>query len=252
MNLSKLFVPAAIGGALALAFSGSASATTCTDKVWSASGGSQIVSENTVKLKDGNTSVEAENLNLTVPFGTAISFKPILGEGVTCTAGAPRVFVKIGDTYFNSFDSNTDQCGGSDGVVTFTPQAAGKITHAGIVFDNSQQGTVTIKNLTIGQKVIDFTACTPAASPSPSVTPSPTKSASATPSASASPTKSASATPTKSTSTSATPVPVGNEQPALPVTGSSLTNLIMAGAGVLLLGTAALIFARRKRDSFQA
>lgn len=273
MKLAKILTPLALGTALGLAFAGPASATGCPGgKVWSAAGGSQVIDSHTVKLKDGKTSVEAENLDLTVPYGTAVSFKPILGPGVTCVGGAPRAFVKVGDTYYNSFDGNEDQCGGTDGIVSFVIPAAGKITHAGLVFDNSQQGTVVIKNLKVGGKLVDFRACTPVATQSPTATPTATPSATATPTATATATPSGTATPSATVTPSATgtpsttptpgggvattsinPEPVGNNTGALPVTGTSLWGVVAGGVALLAVGMGLLVWAWRRRDaSFEA
>lgn len=143
------------------------------DPVWvPGNDGTTVVDAHRVKLKDGNTSLEAANLGMDIPFGAPVSFKYVLGDGVTCGGGAPRVFVEVGGVYFNSFDGNPDQCGGEDGVVTFTVGAAGTIGHAGVVFDSGQQGTVTVKNLKVNGTLIDFTAVEP--TPEPTATPTPT------------------------------------------------------------------------------
>lgn len=159
--LAALATPVVVLG-LALA-AGPVSATpTPGELVWKAqNGGAKALSPSVVRLQNGNTSLEAEDLGVEVIVGTPVSFKYVLEDGATCGAGAPRVFFKVGANYYNSFDGNPDQCGNDQEIVTFKIPTAGKITHAGVVYDSGQQGTIKVKNLTIAGIVMDFQATVP-------------------------------------------------------------------------------------------
>lgn len=125
--------------------------------VWVANKDSQIVDANTVKLSDGNTSVETSDLDMPVAAGDVVSFSSD-ATAAQCTAGAPRVFVVVDGKNVNSWDSNINagtQCG-KDGVVTFTLPTAGRISAAGVVYDNNVPGTVTVSDLTIDGVAIPF------------------------------------------------------------------------------------------------
>jgi len=158
-NVQTTAFAAAFGlGALTLGYSLPAAADPG-DRIWSpVNDAASIENENTVRLTGGMTSVEAANLGMTVEAGTEVSFTPDLGAGVTCGGGAPRVFVQVAETVYNSFDGNPNQCGGPDGVVRFTIPTSGTITYAGVVFDNGQQGEVKISDLTIGEEKVNFLA----------------------------------------------------------------------------------------------
>lgn len=215
------------------------------DAVWTEmSAGAEIVGPNLIKLTDGNTSVEAANLGWEVPFGSPISFKFVLGPGVTCAGGAPRVFVKIDDTTYNSFDMNPDNCGGTDEKVTFTVPAEGTITHAGVVFDNSQQGWLKVKNLKINGKLVDFTATEPTPEPTATATTSP----SASPSATMNPTPTATATVTPpGDDDGSTGSEGGTGGESLPITGVKAN--VLFGVGVLLvLGGIGMLVVTRRRN----
>jgi hypothetical protein len=131
---------------------------------WEANPGSQIVDANTVRLTGGNTSVEIDNLNKAVQAGDVVSFTVDFGANAFCVAGAPRVFVEVGGTFYDSFAQANPCAGGSapgagnstDGVITFTVPVNGRIGAAGVVWDNGNAGTVTITNLTIGGDPIKF------------------------------------------------------------------------------------------------
>jgi hypothetical protein len=131
---------------------------------WVANTGSQIVDANTVTLTGGNTSVEIDNLNKAVQAGDVVSFSVNFGANAFCVAGAPRVFVEVGGTYYNSFDQANPCAGGSapsdtnntNGTITFTVPENGRIGAAGVVWDNGNTGTVTISNLTIDGDPIKF------------------------------------------------------------------------------------------------
>jgi hypothetical protein len=131
---------------------------------WEPNAGSQIVNATTVKLTGGNTSVEIDNLNKAVQAGDVVSFRVDFGTNAFCVAGAPRVFVEVSGTFYNSFDQATPCAGGSapgatnstDGLITFTVPVNGRIGQAGIVFDNGNTGDVTISDLTIDGDPIRF------------------------------------------------------------------------------------------------
>ena len=129
--------------------------------------GAVIVDENTVALTiadGGATSIETDNLNVPVQAGDVISFDIELKNGATCTAGAPRMFVEVGGTYYNSYDDQTGCAGDSapsgtntnDGTVTFTVGQNGRIGQAGLVYDNGIAGTVEFSNVTIDGNPVTF------------------------------------------------------------------------------------------------
>lgn len=283
----KKFLSVALGAIVALfavfAFAGTSSAEVVPGPVWTTKAGSEILSTYKVALNGGNTSVEAADLNLTLDEETTVTFVYSLGGGAKCVGGAPRVFLKVGQVYTNSWDQNIGdgkQCGtpiDSDpvtGKVTFTVPA-GQVSHAGVVYDNGEQGTVFVSDLTIGEVKVKFneviTASPSPTQPSTSPTVQPTTSPTSQPTTSptvqptSEPTDSPSATPTQSessepstepTSTStATPtksslvvIPAGNDQGAdLPVTGAKIGYIV--GAGLLILGAGGALFVlgRRRR-----
>jgi hypothetical protein len=131
---------------------------------WEANAGSSIVSESSATLTGGNTSVEIENLNKFVQAGTTISFTVQFGANAFCVAGAPRVFVEVNGTVYNSFDQATpcanDTAPGAanntNGTIDFTVPVNGRIGAAGLVWDNGNAGTVTISNLKIGAEPVKF------------------------------------------------------------------------------------------------
>jgi hypothetical protein len=131
---------------------------------WVANTGSEIVDATTVALTGGNTSVEIENLNKVVQAGDVVSFDVDFGADAFCVAGAPRVFVEVQGTFYNSFDQATPCAGGSapaadnatDGTITFEVPVNGRIGAAGVVFDNSNTGTVTISNLKVDGDALTF------------------------------------------------------------------------------------------------
>lgn len=133
---------------------------------------STIENGNTVRLKWGTsnlgTSVETNNLGLTVAAGAQVSFKYQLLNGATCTTGAPRMFVYIGNASSTPGNrpaaaptAQSNHCDGagdaaSSGVVTFTIPSAGKIGYAGITYDNGVAGEVLITDVTIGDTLVWF------------------------------------------------------------------------------------------------
>jgi hypothetical protein len=126
--------------------------------VWVANTDSQIVDGHTVKLSGGSTSVETSDLDMPVDAKDVVSFKASYDGTAVCASGAPRVFVMVDGKNVNSWDSNIDagtQCG-KDGVITFTLPAAGRISAAGVVYDNDKPGTVTVRDLTVDGVAIPF------------------------------------------------------------------------------------------------
>lgn len=248
------------------------------DSVWVAKHDSAIVNESTVILNGGNTSVEAANLGVEVEANAVVTFYYGLDAGATCTAGAPRVFMQVGEVYHNSWDQNIGagtQCG-TDGKVTFTLPEAGTVKHAGVVYDNSQPGTVLVSKLSIGEVEVNFKEKEPTPTPTPTESnePSPTATPTVLPTTSPrvdpTPTAEPSATETTSPSSSPTVVPTTTSaapepsetmtsQPVLipadmstdsgnlPRTGSSfIPGLALFGA-VLMGGGALLFYISRKR-----
>lgn len=273
------------GVALAALLTGTAQAAPG-DRIWVAKSGAVIVDHNTVLLNKVNTSVEAADLGITLDAPAEASFTYALGGTALCGGGSPRVFFKVGGTYVNSFDSNPDQCGGEDGKVTFT-LPAGVITEAGVVYDFGPAGTVTVHDLAIAGKVLDFRAVVP---PLPTPTPTATNSPTAAPTGTPTPTPTATGTPTPDQPTSGptnaptsaapttqappttgaptvlptTGAPVDPEPPAgglvpagneLPVTGDSgVPSVALWGLGIVLAGAALGLLAsvRLRRNRFQA
>jgi len=257
--------------------------------VWVTKAGSKILGKYKVELTGGNTSVEAANLNMTLETeagATEVSFVYVLGDVNTqCVAGAPRVFLKVGETYYNSWDlllPEDKQCGepvegDSDArLVTFTVPD-GEITNAGVVYDNGKTGTVVVSNLMIGQELVDFTKVilSPTPSSSPSATPSESQSPSPSPTSvpSETPTSEPSSPPATSepsdepssppaTVPPTTPagqviVPVGNNDDdqdggGLPVTGAKIGYIAGLGAVIVGSGLGLMLLGRRRRDARQA
>lgn len=104
------------------------------------------------------TSYETTNLDVKVPDDATVSFHYTLADGAVCTAGAPRMFVKVDDTYINSWDQllPTDAQCGTDGVVSFVVPQGGHISHAGLVYDNGVPGTVTFSDVTVDGQALSF------------------------------------------------------------------------------------------------
>jgi hypothetical protein len=132
---------------------------------WAAGQGSTIVDANTVRLvlAAGNaagTSVEIQNLDLPVQATKTVAFTYKLENGAQYTTGAPRVFVEINGTYYNTFDAAPADPGTANADGTFTKTwtipVNGRVGNAGIVYDNNIPGTVTVKNLTISGQLISF------------------------------------------------------------------------------------------------
>lgn len=264
--------------AIVVAFAGRDAKAAPGDSIWVAKHDSTIVNENSVLLNGGNTSVEAANLGVEVEANTVVTFFYGLDAGAKCTAGAPRVFMKVGEVYHNSWDQNIGagtQCG-TDGKVTFTLPDAGTVTEAGVVYDNGQLGTVLVSNLSIGEVKVNFKDSTPSptptttSEPTPTSTPTveptvgptstPTSQPTTTPTATSEPSSTPSSAPStvgpEPTSTtevpSADPIPVGNntdDTGGLALTGSSfIPGMVLFGT--VLIGGGGLLFylSRRRRE----
>jgi hypothetical protein len=121
--------------------------------VWTANPSSRLEGY-TVVLEGGNTSVETKNLGVTVEAGDIISFEYTLLDGATCGAGGPRMFVKVGDTYENTFDATTN-CG-TDGKIVYALTNGGTITEAGLVHDNGSGGTVYVTDVLVDGMPVYF------------------------------------------------------------------------------------------------
>jgi hypothetical protein len=90
--------------------------------------------------------------DIPVTAGQAVSFAFTLGAGTApCGGGVPRVFVVIGDAYYNTIDGDP-QCehSGADGTVTYALPVTGTVTRVGCVYDRGDTGSVTYSNATVG------------------------------------------------------------------------------------------------------
>lgn len=128
------------------------------DNMWQASAGSDINANGTVTMKGGNTSVETTKAfaGFQAVGGEVLKLSYDLGEGVTCIGGAPRVFATVGGTTVNSWDQHIAEGveAACKGELTLPP---GEVTALGVVWDNGQEGTITVTGLReLGGKVFDF------------------------------------------------------------------------------------------------
>lgn len=157
-HVKRILIGAAAAALGALAFAVPANAAPG-DNFWVANDGSTIVGNTTVKLTGNNTSVETTKSfpELTVAKGDTISFKYTLDDGAKCIGGGPRLFVVVDGANVNTWDQNIP-----DGVnAACNGEAvlpAGKVTAAGVVYDNSVGGTVTVTDVKIGDTAINFKA----------------------------------------------------------------------------------------------
>ena len=132
---------------------------------WQAKDGATILSPTSVRLSNFGTpagaSVEILDLNLPVQATKTVKFTYRLEGGATYSAGSPRVYLQIGETFYNTFDAAPADAGVPNGDGTFTKSwtipANGTVHAAGIVVDNGV-GTVTVSNLTIDGYVVKFSA----------------------------------------------------------------------------------------------
>jgi hypothetical protein len=125
--------------------------------------GATILSPTSVRLSNVGTpagaSVEILDLNLPAQATKTVKFTYRLEGGAVYAAGSPRVYLQIGETFYNTFDNAPEDAGVNNGDGTFTKSwtipVNGTIHAAGVVVDNGV-GTVTVSNLTIDGYVIKF------------------------------------------------------------------------------------------------
>lgn len=257
----------AAAGAVALATTGAASATTPTTPVecptWTlrsvvndwgpAADGSTVVDANTVILTKpvgGGTEFAAMNLNMTFDSPVTIEVDYQLSDGADHAAGAVRLF------YYEANSPDTSATGtaptafipATSGTGTLTIAGVDKLGTVGLVYDasNAAGGKVTFENLKVGGKLLAFKDVCVEASTSATATASPTVTATA--SATATPSATKTATPAPATSVSTSPVA------SLPVTGSSSKPALIAGIALVVVAGGTLLFlaARRRRTRFEA
>lgn len=114
---------------------------------------SEITGQHTATLKwpdEGpnlGTSIETLNLGLDVEPGAEVSVSFELVGPAECSLGAPRVFVIVSGTQYNS----DDNCNGS-----LTIPDGGTIGHAGISYDNGVKGKVRVSDLVIDGHEVSF------------------------------------------------------------------------------------------------
>lgn len=131
---------------------------------WNANPGASVSDEGVVTLDstNGPTSYETANLGMPIESGDLITFD---FEG-PCLAGAPRLYINVDGSYYNTFDNNAaGDCGQlsgngteTDGTVEYTYTGpSGTIMDAGLVNDNGTPSVITIDNLLIGGTEVIFT-----------------------------------------------------------------------------------------------
>lgn len=233
--MRKIIIAVVAAAVALLGLAPSASADHAAD--WSANADSTIVSETAVTLAGPNTSVETGDLGINVDTGDVVSFSYELHDGAICGAGAPRVFIEINGTFYNTFDGNPEQC---SNPVTFSVPESGLIAQAGVVFDQSggyvEGSSVTVSNLTIDGQVVHFmNAPEPVDEPTDEPTDDPTEPVDE-------PTNEPTDEPTEPAPVIPTAVPAGSG--TLPDTGPAEL-LGMTAAGLALLGVGGLILRRR-------
>ncbi|HYH73125.1 MAG TPA: hypothetical protein VD764_07895 [Nocardioides sp.] len=130
---------------------------------WDAKDGATIVDANTIRLSNAGTpagaSVEILDLNLPVQATKTLEFTYELSGGAVYSAGSPRIFIQIGDDFFNTFDGDPTDAGEDNGDGTFTKTVIiprnGTVHAAGVVVD-SGVGTVTVTDVVISGYAIKF------------------------------------------------------------------------------------------------
>ncbi|HEX5860321.1 MAG TPA: hypothetical protein VFY58_00670 [Nocardioides sp.] len=130
---------------------------------WVANEGAQIIDAATVKVQNAGTvagsSVEILNLDLPVQATKTVEFTYELADGAVYGGGAPRVFLEIDGTYYNTFDADPSDAGveNSDGsfTKTWTIPVNGRVGNAGVVQD-AGAGSITVRDLVISGQAISF------------------------------------------------------------------------------------------------
>ena len=126
--------------------------------MWKANAGSSLSGT----MSGGNTSIETTDAfeARDVAAGTVLDLDYTLGEGATCIGGAPRVFATVGGTTVNSWDQHI-----ADGVEAAckgeVTLPGGSLTAIGVVWDNGQEGTITVTSLKLGSDSLGFNEKTP-------------------------------------------------------------------------------------------
>lgn len=130
---------------------------------WVAKDGAQIVDASSVKLTNAGTpagsSVEIEDLNLSVQATKKVQFTYALENGAVYGAGSPRVFLEINGDFVNTFDTDPSDAGVDNGDGTFTKTYTitknGHVASAGVVMD-SGAGSITVSTLKVSGKTLLF------------------------------------------------------------------------------------------------
>jgi hypothetical protein len=88
---------------------------------------------------------------------STISFTYDFADGTDpCGGGVPRLFVRIGETYYNTFDDDSD-CSEADGNrITYTIPVTGTVTQVGFVYDRGDNGSITYSDATVGGITINI------------------------------------------------------------------------------------------------
>ena len=136
------------------------------EQPWVANPGASITGPGTARMTGSNTSVETTNLDQVVQAGDRISFRVDFADGAACVAGAPRMFVVVDGTQTNSWDvdpatpcvneSAPSPTNSTDGIIEFTVPNGGRISQAGVVWDNGSGGSVTIADITVDGRPVTF------------------------------------------------------------------------------------------------
>jgi LPXTG-motif cell wall-anchored protein len=198
---------------------------------------------------DPGVEFAAADLDVVLDKATKVSVNFELSGGASAAAGAIRMFgytTKGANTITDGPDFK-DEASGNSGTLKFTVPA-GKLGTLGLVYDasNNSQGAVTFNNLTIGDRLVKFTPCTP---PTTTPTTRPTTTAPTT-----TPTTVPTSTPPSSTPPVVDPGTGGGDDadsPSLPVTGP--TTGIIAAVAVFLIGLGGVaVYASRRKRQFEA
>lgn len=131
---------------------------------WTANPGASVSDDGVITLDStsGPTSYETSNLGMAIESGDTLSFD---FSGL-CRAGAPRMYIKVDGTYYNTFNNNAaGDCGQlvnngtvvTDGTVEYLYSGpSGVITEAGLVNDSGTPSIVIIDDVRIGDTEVVF------------------------------------------------------------------------------------------------